>query len=251
MTPPLTFPTSVLVIDDNTDLADNIGEILADSGVDVHIASSAAEALACFDDRVWSLVVTDVRMPGCDGLELLVQLKARSPSTPVLVMTAFADRETLIRAHQWGALAVLDKPLDLDTFLERVWRVATATKPVLVVDDDPALVGNLTDMLCDERGVLPHSATNLALARRLVAVVDFHVALIDLRLPDGDGMALARELQRRPDGSARPVIIMTGYPSRLESVADDSNRSPTDAELVVLTKPFFVPRLLERLREIL
>lgn len=242
--------TSILVIDDNTDLAENIGEILEDTGVDVHLARSAAEALACFDERVWTLVITDLHMPGCDGLELLAQLKARSPGTPALVMTAFADRETVGRAHESGALAVLDKPLDLDAFLELVWRVAAANKPVLVVDDDLELVANLADTLCDVRGVLPHTATSIALARRLAGVVDFWAALIDLRLPDGDGMALARELQRRPDGSARPVIIMTGYPEQLESVAADPDRSSTDAELIVITKPFLVPSLLERLREI-
>lgn len=241
---------SVLLIDDNADLAENIGEILEDFGVEVHVATSVDQALACFDHRVWSLVVTDVRMPGRSGLELLTLIKRRSPGTPVLVMTGFADRETVIRAHESGALAVVDKPLDLDAFLDLVARVAAANKPVLVLDDDVTLVGNLTDILCEEQGVLPHPATSMALARQLMAVVDFRVALIDLSLPDGDGMVLARELQRRPDGSSRPVIVMTGYPERLEAVADSPDRSASDVELIVVTKPFLVPSLLERLREI-
>jgi DNA-binding NtrC family response regulator len=242
--------TSVLIIDDNTALAENIGEILEDFGVEVHIATSVDEALACFDRRVWSLVVTDVRMPGRNGLELLALIKNRSPGTPVLVMTGFADSETVIQAHESGALAVVDKPLDLDVFLELVGRVAVAKKPVLILDDDVTLVGNLTDILCEEIDVLPHPATSIALARQLMTAVDFHVALIDLSLPDGDGMVLARELQRRPDGSSRPVIIMTGYPERLDSVALSPDRSSDDVELIVLTKPFLVPSLLERLRGI-
>lgn len=242
--------TSVLVIDDNVDLAENMAEILEDFGVEVCVAKNADEALACFDRRVWSLVVTDVRMPGRNGLELLTLLKRRSPGTPVLVMTGFADSETVTRAHESGALAVVDKPLNLDAFIELVGRVATAEKPVLIVEDDIGLIGNLTDVLGEERGVLAHPATSIALARQLTAVVDFRVALIDLRLPDGDGMALARELQRRPDGSVRPVIIMTGHPERLEMVVGDPNRSSQDAELIVVSKPFLVPSLLERFREI-
>ena len=235
-------PTSVLVIDDNADLAENIAEILEDCGVDVQLAANANEALACFDQRKWNLVVTDVRMPGIDGLELLSLIKERSPGTPVLVMTGFADRETVARAHHSGALAVVHKPIDLDAFIELVERVAAAEEAILVVEDDVALCGNLTDILCEQQGVLPHPATSIALARKLAAAIDFKAALIDLRLPDGSGLLLARELLQRADGSRRPVIVMTGYPEELESTRDD---------LVVLTKPFPVPKLLERLELVL
>jgi two-component system response regulator HydG len=239
-------PTSVLVIDDNADLAENIAEILEDLGVDVHLASSAKQALACFDDRKWSLVVTDVRMPGVDGLELLAMIKERSPGTPVMVMTGFADRETVNRAHQSGAIAVVHKPLDFDALLELVQQVAAAENAILVVEDDIALCSNLTDILCEQQGVLPHPATSIALARKLAAVVDFQAALIDLRLPDGDGLALARELGRRADGSPRPVIVMTGYPEDIERQANGR----THDNVLVMTKPFQVPTLLAKLREL-
>jgi len=243
--------TSVLVIDDNAALAENIAEILEDLGVEVRLAMNAKQALACFDERRWSLVVTDVRMPGMDGLELLSLLKERSPSTPVLVMTSYADRDTLARAQHSGALSVVSKPLDLDAFLELVECVAAATSAVLIVEDDVALCGNITDILCEERGVLPHPATSVALARKLAAAVDFKAALIDLRLPDGSGMALARELARRADGSMRPVIVMTGYPEEIElSRLAGAHGERASADVVVITKPFPVPILLERLRSL-
>jgi DNA-binding NtrC family response regulator len=239
--------TSVLVIDDNADLAENIAEILEDCGVDVHLAMDAQQALECFDSRKWNLVVTDVRMPGIDGLQLLSMIKERSPGTPVLVMTGYADRDTVTRAHNSGALAVVNKPLDLDAFLELVERIAEAEDAILVVEDDVALCGNLTDILCEQRGVLPHPATSIALARKLAEVIDFKAALIDLRLPDGNGLVLARELHQRADGSRRTVIMMTGYPEELEDNAGDGSKTRDD--LIVLTKPFAVPSLLERLRE--
>jgi DNA-binding NtrC family response regulator len=249
---PSTTP-SVLVIDDNAALAENIAEILEDFGVEVRLAMDAQQALDCFGEREWSLVVTDVRMPGIDGLELLSLIKERSPGTPVLVMTGYADRDTVNRAHHSGALAVVNKPLDLDAFIDLVERLAEAEKAVLVVEDDVALCGNLTDILCEERGMIPHPATSVALARKLAAAVDFKIALIDLRLPDGSGLALARELSERPDGSRRPVIIMTGYPEELERTsstsASDEDISVQDG-VIVLTKPFPVPTLLERLRSL-
>lgn len=252
MTPPM---TSVLVIDDNADLAENIGEILEEFGVDVHLAANADAALACFDDRQWSLVVTDVRMPGIDGIELLALIKDRSPGTPVLVMTGFADRETVARAHDSGALAVMNKPLNLDDFVALIERLSEAEHSVLVVEDDVALVSNLTDILCSEQGVIAHPATSIALARKLAAAVDFRVALVDLRLPDGDGVALVRELIERPDGSKRSIIVMTGYSDQLEELdqiaaASREAGGTGEAKLIVMTKPFAVPHLLEHLREI-
>ncbi|MCA9696298.1 MAG: response regulator, partial [Myxococcales bacterium] len=174
---------TVLVIDDNEDLAENIAEILDDVGVEVRLAKSTDEALEAFDEQPWSLVLTDVRMPGRDGLELLSIIKRRSPGTPVLVMTGYADRHTLHRAHESGALAVVNKPIDVEALIELVDRVAKAASPVLIVDDDVSLCSNLTDIISEHGGMLPHPAANIELARRLAEAIDFRAALIDLRLP--------------------------------------------------------------------
>jgi DNA-binding NtrC family response regulator len=234
-------PTAILVIDDNAALAENIAEILEDVGVDVHLAESAEVALERFAERNWGLVVTDVRMPGIDGLELLALIKDRSPSTPVLVMTGYADPRTIARAHDSGALAVVHKPLDLEALIGLVERIAAANKAVLVLDDDVALVGNLTEILSEEQGVLTHPATSIKLARKLATAIDFKVAVIDLRLPDGDGMVLAHELLRRPEKDCS-IIILTGHPDQLADVE-------VNKRLVVLTKPVAMPRLLECVRE--
>lgn len=232
-------PTSVLVIDDNTALTENLAEILEEFGAEVHQAESAEVALAQFDERDWSLVVTDVRMPGMDGIELLTLLKERSPGTPVLVMTGYADRQTISRALESGALAVVDKPLDISAFLDLVGRVAGAETRVLVLDDDLALVGNMTEILSEIDGVVAHPATTMALARKLARAIDFEVAVIDLRLPDGDGMMLAQDLLAPEHHTA--IIIVTGHPEQLDDFA-------ANERVVVLTKPVTMPRLLECVR---
>lgn len=241
--------TSVLVIDDNVALAENIAEILTDSGVTVEVALDAREGLRLFDEGSWDLVVTDVRMPGVDGLELLELLKQRRPGIPVMVMTGYADSATVERAHESGALAVVHKPLDVDAFLTLVEQISAADTPILIVEDDVALIGNLSEILCEENGLLPHPATSIGLARRLAESVDFPVALVDLRLPDGDGLEFARELQHRPDGSLRPVVIITGFPEALGDTVSNQ-AEPVPGELIVVTKPFAVPHLVRRLRQI-
>jgi two-component system response regulator HydG len=233
----------ILVIDDNAALAENIAEILEELGAEVHLmcmAGNVEAVLRRFDEQQWSLVVTDIRMPGIDGIDLLALIKDRSPSTPVLVMTGYSDLQTIARAHDSGALAVVHKPLDLDALLELVARIAVAQQAVLVLDDDLGLVGNLTEILSEVQGVLTHPATNVALARKLASAIDFKVAVIDLRLPDGDGLTLARELLRRPQQNCS-IIILTGHPELVETEANE--------RIVVLSKPVAVPRLLECVRE--
>ena len=232
--------TSVLVIDDNTALTENLAEILEEFGAEVHQAENAEVALEQFGAREWSLVVTDLRMPGMDGIELLTRLKERSPGTPMLLMTGYADRQTMSRALESGALAVVDKPLDLDAFLELIGRVTAAEKRVLVLDDDLTLVGNLTEVLSEIDGVLPHPATTMALARKLATAINFEVAVIDLHLPDGDGMALAQDLLGPEHDCA--IIILTGHPEQLTEAA-------AHERVVVLTKPVAMTRLLECVRE--
>lgn len=237
---------SVLVVDDNEELTDNIAEILHEVGVKVRVANDAHGALAAFDECDWSLVITDVRMPKVDGLELLTLLKERKPSTPIMVMTGFADPDTIARAQRSGAFAVVHKPLDLDDLIGLVERIAGAETPVLIVEDDVSLCSNLIEILAEQRGVLPHPAATAALARRLSEHIDFGMVVLDLRLPDGDGVQLARELRRRADGSLRPMILMSGYPEEIMRVES----SQDEADVTVLTKPFAVPRLLEHLREL-
>jgi DNA-binding NtrC family response regulator len=233
---------SVLVVDDNKELAENIAEILTYVGVEVGIAGDAESALEAFDEREWSLVVTDIRMPKVDGIELLALLKDRRPSTPILLMTGFADPDTVTRAAHSGAFGVVNKPIDLDDLIGLVERIAEAQFPVLIVEDDVGLCSNLIEILAEQRGCLPHPATNVALARRLAEQIDFGMVLLDLRLPDGDGMSLAHELRHRPDGSLRPMVLMTGFPEEIARIA------PCTQEIMVLTKPFSVPGLIERLR---
>jgi DNA-binding NtrC family response regulator len=232
---------AVLVIDDNVDLAENIAEILEDVGVDVHLAESAEAALAQFSARHWNLVVTDVRMPGLDGIELVAQLKRMSPETPILVMTGYADNDTRVRAHESGALGVVHKPLDVDMLLELIQRLSAVEHRVLIVEDDAALVANLTEIVSEQSGLVPHPAANIALARRLAGAIDFEFALIDLRLPDGDGITLARELLDR-ESSPCKVIIITGYPERLQGY--------TDERVVILPKPLSSSQLLQQLRQL-
>lgn len=80
-------------------------------------AGSGEEALEMFDPSIHQVVVTDVRMPGMSGMELLAKVKERAPETPVLVVTAYANVELAVEAMKAGAFDFIGKPFNRDHLL--------------------------------------------------------------------------------------------------------------------------------------
>jgi DNA-binding NtrC family response regulator len=104
----------VLVVDDDDAIRETIERNLARWGYSVAVASSAEEGLSKVHGFDPGLVITDVRMSGMSGLELLAKLRESAPDIDVIVMTAFEDMRTAIGAMKAGAFEYLVKPLDLD-----------------------------------------------------------------------------------------------------------------------------------------
>ena len=114
----------VLVVDDNRPLAENIAEILTDEGCCVRTAFSAEEALWAASELRPDLVLTDIRMPGMNGVELVQRLVLRAPAAIFLLMTAYTADAVLMSAAQLGVIrAVLAKPLAVDKLLAMLPRV--------------------------------------------------------------------------------------------------------------------------------
>ncbi len=104
----------VLVVDDERGMRDFLEIFFRREGMDVSTAASVAEARAALEADEYDLVMTDVQMPGGNGLELLRSVKEASPETIVIVVTAFATAETAIEAMKQGAYDYLTKPFKLD-----------------------------------------------------------------------------------------------------------------------------------------
>src|SRR5690242_16365727 len=90
----------------------------------VEEAEDGARALALVATRPYDVVVTDIRMPGADGFELLAAVKARDAATEVVLMTGYATVPDAVRAMKLGAFDYLEKPFDPDAALAVVQRAA-------------------------------------------------------------------------------------------------------------------------------
>src|SRR5438132_837613 len=108
----------VLLVDDDRALLQALPEALRlrMSGVVVDTADSAAAALDRIAARDYDAIVTDIKMPGMDGLALLAEIRERRPDTPVLIITGHNDPALAIQALRNGAYDFIAKPIDRDSF---------------------------------------------------------------------------------------------------------------------------------------
>ena len=109
-----------LVVDDNQPLAENLAEILETSGAEVDVELDPRVALERLKARRYTALVTDMRMPGLSGAELLAAAREADPSLPALVVTAFIGDSDLAQVERMGVLATLPKPVPVETLLQRL-----------------------------------------------------------------------------------------------------------------------------------
>jgi DNA-binding NtrC family response regulator len=104
--------TCVLVVDDNVELAENVAEILSLRGFVTLVAASAEEALPMALGEGVGVLITDFRLPGMNGAELVAQVRHQREGVRTVVMSAYTDSSTVDAVHAAGAHAFLPKPVD-------------------------------------------------------------------------------------------------------------------------------------------
>lgn len=116
----------ILVVDDDANQRSLLESFLSGQGFKVTTASSGERALELLEQREFSMMVSDVRMPGITGLEMLQRSRRIYSSLPILLITAYPDVRDAVHAMRDGALNYLEKPIDLDELLRSVLDTAGA-----------------------------------------------------------------------------------------------------------------------------
>ncbi len=107
----------ILVVDDEANARTALAELLRDEDYDVETAADAFKALGKYDSFAPHLVLTDLKMPGMDGIELMKKLRSGERECAVIVMTAFGAVDTAVEAMRTGAIDYLTKPINFDELL--------------------------------------------------------------------------------------------------------------------------------------
>ncbi|MFQ5823768.1 MAG: response regulator [bacterium] len=105
----------ILIVDDEEDITWGISKSLANANYafDVHCVNSGTQALAMIDQNRFDLVVSDIRMPGRNGLQLLLDIRKKCPNTKIIIMTAYGSQEIKERAEKQGSFFYIEKPFEI------------------------------------------------------------------------------------------------------------------------------------------
>ncbi len=140
----------VWIVDDDKSIRWVLEKALAREDIAFKSFSSAQDALAALDTSPPQVVVSDIRMPGASGLELLQEIKLRHPKLPVIIMTAYSDLESAVSAFQGGAFEYLPKPFDVDQAIALIRRALEESQrqegPAASVEAVPEILGQAPAM---------------------------------------------------------------------------------------------------------
>ncbi len=100
-------------MDDDVQVLRTLRKILERRGYVVTASENPIEALEIVKKEEFDLIVTDLKMPGMDGIQFLTQAKAARPGTPIILITGFAAIDTAVSAIKWGAFDYLRKPFEI------------------------------------------------------------------------------------------------------------------------------------------
>jgi two-component system nitrogen regulation response regulator GlnG len=188
----------VWIIDDDRSIRWVFEKTLAREDIDFKMFSSAQEAITALGASVPQVVVSDIRMPGGSGLELLQQIKDRYPNLPVIIMTAYSDLESAVAAFQGGAFEYLPKPFDVDHAVDLIRR---AMEESLRQDDG-------ADVSQPSPDILGQAASMQEVFRAIGRLTQSHATVL-INGESGTGKELvARALHRHSPRAAKPFIAI-------------------------------------------
>jgi two-component system, NtrC family, response regulator HydG len=232
----------ILIVDDDQRMTRTLADILSIAGHEVVEASSGSQALEKVSTQTFDCVLTDIKMPEMNGVELHRQLRLAQPGLPVMLMTAYAADELIRQGLDDGVVGVFDKPLAINQLLSFFTSLAK-NRTIVIVDNDPAFCHTLDDIL-HQRGfkvtqvIDPHVDVELMAAEAQIVLLDLHLNHIT-------GLDVLKEI--RKGYPTLPVVLVTGYRQEMAAVIQGALEINAYA---CLYKPLEIPSLLQMLSDV-
>ena len=232
----------ILLVDDDHRMTHTLADILKLAGHKSSQAYSGKAALELARTTRFDCVLTDIKMPDINGVELHNALRQLQPNLPVVLMTAYTNNELVHQSLQMGAVGVLEKPLDIQLLLD-FFSMLKQMPLITIVDDDPVFCQTLGEIL-HLRGYLVKTITDPN--KTIDSITDQpQIILLDMKLITMNGYDLLKEIHLSyPD---LPVLLVTGY---RQEMAIPIQRALEIQARTCLYKPLEIERLLQIISEI-
>ncbi len=164
----------ILLIDNEAGLCRMMEQVLLDHGYLAKANTSPQKAVAEFHPGAWDLVITDIKMPGMSGLEVLKKVKEISKDIPVIMITAYATVEMSIQALRSGAYDMLTKPFEPD---ELIYRVKNALQQSELLEENRELRRELEGKFCFDKIITSGALKHVLVKAEKVTVRDTSVLI--------------------------------------------------------------------------
>jgi len=188
----------VWVVDDDRSIRWVLEKALSRANLPSRVFASAGEVLDALKTAKPQVLVSDIRMPGTSGIELLQEVKRRFPGLPVIIMTAFSDLESAVSAFQGGAFEYLPKPFDIDKAIELIRRALDESLQVVGVEEEPLEVPE----------ILGQAPAMHDVFRAIGRLSQSHATVLITGESGSGKEVVARALHRHSARSARPFIAL-------------------------------------------
>lgn len=199
----MTKSETVWVIDDDKSIRWVVEKALQKADITTRSFSGAAELLAALQDDMPDALITDIRMPGMDGLELLDKIQLTRPSLPVIVMTAHSDLESAVSAFHGGAFEYLPKPFDIKEVVDLAHRACIHSRQQqIAVDTDARTTEETTPEIIGEAPSMQE------VFRAIGRLARSHITVL-INGESGTGKELvAKALHRHSPRAGNPFIAL-------------------------------------------
>jgi FixJ family two-component response regulator len=238
----------ISVVDDDESIRRTTTFLIESFGFRAAAFASAGSFLKSIQLHDTSCLLVDLQMPDMNGLDLQRELAAAGCGIPIIFITAYDNKDSRQQAMQAGAVAFLGKPFNDEELLEAI-RLALrgefeATKNLISVIDDDESVRQTTTLLIESFGFRAAAFASAKSFLKSSQVEDTSCLILDVRMPDMNGLELQSELAAA--GYGIPIIFITAYDDK-----DSRGRAMHAGAVAFMDKPFKDEQLLQTVRSAL
>ena len=245
----------ILLVDDEEMFREPIAEILRSDGFFVEEASNGREAIGKFKQKDYDLLITDMVMPGMNGVQLIQAIHKMSPATEAVVLSAYGTEATKDKLTRLGVYGYLDKPVLREHLLATVNKaresnrlirlgfekrephVQFSRERVLVADDDSVIRELVTEIL-SRKGYKVTAVSNGSDAVESILVNDHDLVIMDINMPKMDGVQAVKEIREQDENVY--ILLISG-----EAETEEIKEALNNGADKFLPKPFTGDKLLK------
>lgn len=236
-------PLRILVVDDDRDFAESMGDLIELEGHQPILAYNGIEALEIFKQNNIDLILVDFVMPGLNGMETLLEIRKLNSAIPVIMMTAYANKDFVDDAKQQGAIDILDKPININKLTKIISNIKNLHN-ILLLDDDKDFADGMSTALSDA-GFRVNVVYNKKQALDCISESEIQLLILDIRINGKTGIDVWYSIREiHPN---LPTIFISGYTDQFFDQIEEILKL---SQIEVMNKPFAPDVLINTIRHL-